>query len=50
MAHHVFKETINSCWYVWLILTQFFRELREEEKCAVTSCRTMPQPTTQTAQ
>jgi len=41
MAHHVFKETSNSYWYVWLILTQFFRELLEEEKCAFTSHRTM---------
>ena len=31
MAHHIFKETINSYWYVWLILTQFFRELRKEK-------------------
>jgi len=32
MAHHVFKETINSYCYVWLILTHFFSKLREEKK------------------
>jgi len=50
MAHHVFKETIRSYWYAWLILTQFFRELLEEEKSVVTSRRTMWQPTRQTAE
>jgi hypothetical protein len=31
MAHHVFKETIKSYGYVWLILTQFFRELEKKK-------------------
>ena len=44
-----FEET-NSFYSVWWVLTSFCRELREEEKCTVTSCRTVIWSTQQTSQ